>query len=190
MSYKYLLLTRFGEALFEYVRPSSFIERFFHAGGIGTSIRNSLISSLQLVVGHQLGLSKLELVPTGKFDEIARSTISLSTEGFYDKVRNKEIVVHRDTFISSLTTIETSINGKTVNKPAVKLNEGETIPADVVIAGTGFHQKPPSFLDSEINKKLVDENGNWLLYRHILPDARGLTFNGESLYGIPKGYFE
>lgn len=121
LSYKFLLLTRFGEALFEYVRPSSFIERFFHSGGVGTKIRNSLIVSLEFVVRKQLGLKSLNLLPEGSFDEIARSTISLSTEGFYDKVQRKEIQVRKDSRIEELTTVEVSENGKSKVRPAVRL---------------------------------------------------------------------
>lgn len=166
LTYKFLLLTRLGEALFEYIKPSSSVERFLH--GAGKGLRNSVVDSLEWVVKGQLKLERLGLVPEGSFETIARSTISLSTEGFYDAVQRGQIAVKRDSKIDKL------VAGK-----GVLLDDGSLVEADVVICGTGFRQDPPPFLPEKIRNTLTDEAGNWLLYRHIKPIfVDDVTFNG------------
>ena len=59
LNYKYLLLTRMGEALFPYIRLKG-VEAFLH--GIGRPIRNSMVGSVQAITTRQLGLKKLGLV--------------------------------------------------------------------------------------------------------------------------------
>jgi hypothetical protein len=60
----------------------------------------------------------------------------------------------------------------------VTLSTGETIPADYVICGTGFHQRVP-FLDDAILERITDDRGNFELYRQLLPvDVPNLAFNG------------
>ena len=50
--------------------------------------------------------------------------------------------------------------------------------ADLVVCGTGFHQRVP-FLDDEVTGRLLDADGNFQLYRQILPhDVPNLTFSG------------
>ncbi|MAK55137.1 MAG: monooxygenase, partial [Pusillimonas sp.] len=70
LNYKYLMLTRMGEALFPYIEIKGF-ERFLH--GPGSGVRDNMIASLQKVATRQLKLDKLGLVPEGTFDRIARS---------------------------------------------------------------------------------------------------------------------
>ncbi len=62
--YQYLLLTRLGESLFEYITPSGF-EKWFNSGS-GRFIRNGMLNSLQWVVTGQLKLAPLGLVPQGR----------------------------------------------------------------------------------------------------------------------------
>ena len=96
---KYLLLTRMGEGLFRYIRPRG-MERALH--GLGKPVRDGMMAGLQALVTRQLRLKQLGLVPRGAFEEIARSTVSLATEGFSEKVEQRAIVVHRDTVIERL----------------------------------------------------------------------------------------
>ena len=61
---------------------------------------------------------------------------------------------------------------------ALRLSDGTTVPADVIICGTGWHQRC-DFLDREILSKVTDERGNFRLYRSMLPiNVPGLAFNG------------
>ncbi|SPO27735.1 related to Dimethylaniline monooxygenase [N-oxide forming] 3 [Ustilago trichophora] len=168
--YQYLLLTRLGESLFEYITPSGF-EKWFNSGS-GRFIRNGMLNSLQWVVTGQLKLAHLGLVPQGPFEEIARSTISLSTEGLYKNIEAGKVSVRRDAEIDHLT------KDPTTGSPVAILKDGSTLPCDLLVCATGFHQDVP-FLPAHVQKKFLDENDNFLLHKHILPiGVPNLTFNG------------
>jgi hypothetical protein len=129
-----------------------------------------MLGSVQSVAMRQLGLRELDLVPHGSFTDIARSTVSLTTDGFYEQVRRGEIAVHRDTVITRLVADE--------GRPAADLSDGSRVPADVVVCGTGFRQRVP-FFSEEIQHTLTDGRGNFELYRHIHPlDVSRLSFSG------------
>ncbi len=168
LNYKYLMLTRLGEALFRYISPKGF-ERFLH--GPGNPVRKNMLGSVQSVATKQLKLRELQLVPHGTFEDIARSTVSLATDGFYERVENGTITVHRDQVVDELSV---DADGRTV----ARLSGGATLPADLVVCGTGFHQQVP-FLDPKLHARLEDDKGNFRLYRQILPlDVPRLTFAG------------
>ncbi len=167
LNYKFLLLNRLGEGLFKYIQLRG-VEKFLH--GIGRPIRNSMIGSVQSLVIAQLGLKKLGLVPRGSFDRIARSTVSLTTDGFYKMVKKGTIKVHRDTQIKCFEMDGTQ-------KIAV-LENGTRLPADIVICGTGWQQEVP-FFDKAIQKSLMDDNDNFMLYNCVKPiEIDNLIFNG------------
>ncbi len=167
LNFKHLMLTRMGEGLFEYQHVRG-VERFMH--GRGKGVTKSMLGSVQAMATKQLGLDKLGLVPDGGFERIARSTVSLVTEGFFEKVATGELKVVRDTLISELTTLD--------GKPAARLNNGDVIPAEVIVCATGFRQEVP-FLSAELQDRITDERGNFELYRQILPhEVRGLAFCG------------
>ncbi|SDI38710.1 flavin-containing monooxygenase [Lutimaribacter saemankumensis] len=167
LNYKYLLLTRMGEGLFKYIRPKGF-EKFLH--GVGKPIRNQMVGTVQGITTRQLKLRKLGLVPEGPFEKIARSTVSLATDGFYDLVAEKRIVVERDTEIARLELVDGS-------RFAV-LKNGKKVPADIIICGTGWHQEIP-FLDPNIKGRIFDAKGNFRLYNCVKPiGVQNLTFNG------------
>jgi dimethylaniline monooxygenase (N-oxide forming) len=95
-----------------------------------------------------------------------RSTVSLASDGFFDKVRAGTLKVERDTEIVRM------------EPGRVHLANGNVLPAELVICGTGFHQRVP-FFDEPTNRSLTDAHGNFRLYRHILPlDIENLVFNG------------
>lgn len=168
LNMKYLLLSRLGEALFRYQELDNGMERFLH--GPGDKVRAGMLSSIGSVATWQFKLKKLGLVPHGEFAEIANSTVSLSTDGFYEQVADGTIKVHRDTEIQRF-----EVDG---DQPVAVLSDGARIPADLVVCGTGFHQRVP-FLDDTIAARLVDEKGNYQLYRQILPEGvPNLTFAG------------
>lgn len=167
LNYKYLLLTRLGEGIIEYHTLKG-IEKFLH--GRGRPIVDGMMGSLETVAKKQLGLSKLGLVPPGRFEQIARSTVSLVTEGFFEKAHRGELTVVRDTAITELTTID--------GRPAATLSNGETIELDTIVCATGFHQSVP-FLNEELQARILDQRGNFELYRQILPHSvSGLAFCG------------
>ncbi|MEV4118901.1 NAD(P)/FAD-dependent oxidoreductase [Micromonospora sp. NPDC049645] len=167
LNYKYLLLTRMGEALFRYLHLKGF-ERFLH--GPGNGLRRRMVDSVGSVATRQFNLRELGLVPHGSFEDIARSTVSLGTEGFFERVTDGRIAVHRDQVITELLVDR--------GRPAARLADGTVLPADLVICGTGFRQHVP-FFDDALHARLQDEAGNFMLYRQILPiGVPRLTFAG------------
>lgn len=110
-------------------------------------------------------LGDVGLVPDGRFEDIGQSTSSMMSDGFIDAVRFGAIVVKRDSAIVSLEA-----------GPKAQLDDGTAVPADLVVAATGFEQDVP-FIDAAVNVR--DEEGNFDLFRRILPhDAANLTFCG------------
>lgn len=167
LNYKYLFLTRMGEGLFPYIRLQG-VEKFLH--GAGKPVRNSMLGSVQAVITRQLKLNKLGALPRGSFERIARSTVSLVTDGFFDLVAKGRIAIKRDTAIDQLI-----VEG---GRRFALLKTGEKIPADIVICGTGWRQEVP-FLDADLQARIMDDRGNFRLYRCILPTGvRNLAFNG------------
>ncbi|MFG1836803.1 flavin-containing monooxygenase [Micromonospora sp. NPDC049175] len=168
LNYKYLLLSRMGEALFRYLNLKGF-ERFLH--GPGNGLRQRMVDSVGSVATRQLKLRELGLVPNGSFEDIARSTVSLATEGFFERVADGRVVVHRDQVITELLVDDDG-------RPAARLADGTVLPADLVICGTGFRQHVP-FFDDALHARLQDDAGNFQLYRQILPlGVPRLTFAG------------
>jgi cation diffusion facilitator CzcD-associated flavoprotein CzcO len=167
VNYKYLLLTRLGEALFRYLRPRG-VERFLH--GPGDRLRRGMVNSVGAVSVRQFGLDRLGLVPPGHMEDIVRGAIGLTSEGFFEGVAAGRITVHRDRTITRLLASD--------GAPAAELSDGTVLPADVVVCATGFVQDVP-FLPADVRDRLLDEDGNFLLYRQIRPlDVPGLYFNG------------
>lgn len=172
LNYKFLLLTRFGECLFKYIRPG-LVERFIFSP-LGIGVRSFMMNTLGWIIKKQLSLEALEIVPKAGFEDIACSRIALSTEGFYRKLKEgKSLFLKQDAAIERLFADETT------KQPMAKLSSGETIRADAVICGTGFRQTCP-FLPSDVVDKLTDSEGNWTgLYRQVLPvGVSDLTFVG------------
>ncbi len=167
VNFKMLLLTRMGEALFRYLRLRGF-ERFLH--GPGNGARRRLLNGLGTVSVRQFRLRELGLVPGGQMEDIVRGAIGLATEGFFEGVEAGTIDVRRDRTITRLLVRD--------GRPAAELSDGTVLPADLVVCATGFTQGVP-FLDEAVQKRLLDTNGNFLLYRQILPlGVPGLYFNG------------
>lgn len=173
VNFKFIMLPRLGEALFEYSHPTR-AEKFLH--GPGKPVRNGLLRTIQDVAVKQLKLEKMSLVPEGNFERIARSTVSLASDGFYDLVADGLIAVRRETEVTRLLADE----GRT----RATLSDGTVVPADLVVAATGWRQGVP-FLSDELEDRLTDGAGNFELYRFILPhDVPGLAFCGynSSIY--------
>ncbi|TQK71873.1 NAD(P)/FAD-dependent oxidoreductase [Nocardioides sp. SLBN-35] len=167
LNYKYLLLTRLGEGLFPYQRLTG-VERALHARG--SALPDAMLGSVEKVVTAQLGLPGLGLVPDAPFASIAKASVSLATEGFYEGVAAGTIAVRRDTVVARFLEKD--------GLPHAELSDGSVVRADVVVCGTGFRQEVP-FLPEDVQHRLLDERGNFALYRQILPvDVPDLTFAG------------
>jgi hypothetical protein len=167
VNFKMLLLTRMGEAVFRYIRLRGF-EKFLH--GPGDRARRGMLNSIGSVSIRQFGLAKLGLVPSGHMEDIVRGAIGLVTEGFFEGVADGSIVVRRDRTITRLLARD--------GRPHAELSDGTTLPADLVVCATGFIQGVP-FLPEDVRKRLLDERGNFMLFRQILPiNVPGLYFNG------------
>jgi cation diffusion facilitator CzcD-associated flavoprotein CzcO len=167
VNYKFLMLNRLGEGLFRY-RAVNGAEKLLHAND--SKIANGMLGSVESVTTKQLHLEKLGLVPLGTFADIAKSTVSLASEGFFEGVASGAIQVHRDTVIQRFLEKD--------GKPYAELANGDVIRADVVIAATGWTQDIP-FLPQDVLDRLHDDNGDFLLYRQIHPiDVPDLSFAG------------
>jgi cation diffusion facilitator CzcD-associated flavoprotein CzcO len=167
LNFKMLLLTRLGEALFRYLRLRG-VERFLH--GPGNGLRRRMINSVGSVSVRQFGLRRLGLVPRGHMEDIVRGAIGLATEGFFEGVTDGRITVHADRTITRL--------GAEEGRPVAELSDGTRLPADLIVCATGFRQGVP-FLAGDVTGRLLDERGNFMLYRQILPlGVPGLYFNG------------
>ena len=167
LNFKMLLLTRMGEALFKYLRPRG-VERFLH--GPGNRMRGNMINSIGSASVRQFGLKRLGLVPPGEMEDIVRGAIGLATEGFFEGVEAGRIVVH-----PNRTIVRLLADG---GQPAAELDDGTRLPADLIVCATGFTQGVP-FLPADVTARVLDERGNFMLYRQILPaDVPGLYFNG------------
>lgn len=122
----------------------------------------SLIRRLTIADQH---LADVNLIPPGRFEDIGQSTSSMMTDGYVEAVHSGAIVVKRDTAIASLGA-----------GPTAQLNDQATVPADLIVAATGFEQDAP-FLDGAV--KVRDDDGNFDLFRRILPhEVPNLTFCG------------
>jgi hypothetical protein len=167
VNFKMLLLTRMGEALFRYLRPRG-MEKFLH--GPGNGMRGRMLNSVGTVSVRQFGLKQLDLVPPGCMEDIVRGAIGLATEGFFEGVEAGRIAVHKNRTIARLGVED----GQTV----AELDDGTRLAADLVVCSTGFTQGVP-FLPGRITDRVLDERGNFMLYRQIRPaDVPDLYFNG------------
>lgn len=160
---KYIFQTRLSEAIFPYIRMTRF-EKFLH--GFGRPIRNGMMDTIEWIIQRQLNLRKIGLHPEKKLETISRSTISLVTPGFFENIAECRLTVKKGTEIVALRPGEAD------------LTTGETLPVDMVVCGTGWQQLVP-FLDDGIMAKVTDEEGNFRLYKSILPlGVPRLLFNG------------
>ena len=167
LNYKYLLLTRLGEGLFKY-KTLRGIEIFLH--GVGRPLRDAMLAQVQEIVTRQFRLKALDLVPEEPFEAIARSTVGLATEGFYESVASGRLTVKKNTTVSRIISSE--------GQSFAELSTGELILVDTIICGTGWTQSVPFFSDS-LSEKITDACGNFRLYRAIVPvGIPNLAFNG------------
>lgn len=163
VNYKHLFMTRLSEALFRYIHLKG-VDKFLHT--IGNPIRKSMLNSVEFVVEKQLGLKRLGLHPNAPLESIARSTVSLVSDDFYQNIENGKIAIKKQTIIDELKGRE------------AYLSNGEILPVDLIVCGTGWQQVCP-FLDKDVMDKVTDHEGNFRLFRSMIPvDVPRLAFNG------------
>jgi cation diffusion facilitator CzcD-associated flavoprotein CzcO len=167
LNFKFLLLTRMGEALFRWQHLRG-AEKFLH--GPGNGLRRRMLNSVGTVSVRQYKLKALDLVPAGQMEDIVRGAIGLVTDGFYERVAEGKIVVHRDRTVKRLLEKD--------GDPYAELDDGTLLRADLVVCATGYRQGI-AFLDPALQDRLTDERGNFMLYRQVHPiDVPRLSFAG------------
>jgi len=159
-NYKYLVLSRFGEALTK-LRYRNGFENLIHALGLPPAI----FRRMQRIFAKQQQLEACGLLPETSITDLLFGELSVESDGFFRKVRE-----------GMIGAIPGEV--RSFQKGNLLLSGGERIEADTVIYGTGFSQNLP-FLPEEMLKKFTDADGNYLLHRHILPvRVPGLAFVG------------
>lgn len=148
---KYLLLNRLGESFIKPPDQHNKIDRFVHRSGMA----NKMLSFMQGYITKKQMLKELNLLPDVGIKEQAFGEIALETPSFFEKVKNGKIIPKKGEIIS--------FNGKKMT-----LSGGEQIECDLVVFAVGFKQTIP-FLGDDLKRKLTDKDGNYILYRHILP---------------------
>lgn len=162
VNFKHLFLTRMGEGLFPYIELRGF-ERFLH--GPGRFLRNGMLNLVQGVISRQLKLDQVGLEPDRPLETIARSTVSLVSDGFYEKIAQGRLTVLED----EIAALEPG---------RIRLKRGSPLPADIIVCGTGWDQRA-AFLSDDVLARVTDAAGNFRLYRSTLPvGVPRLLFNG------------
>mgnify|MGYP001340699901 CR=1 FL=1 len=150
INYKYFILTRFGEALTK-LRYRNTAERLLHALGIPKRI----FGFMQRIFSKQQQLDASGLRPDKPITDMLYGELSVESDGFYQNVRDQKI-----------TAIRGEISA--FHPGGVTVPGAGDLALDTVIFGTGFHQNLP-FLPKILKDQLTDSDGNYLLYRNILP---------------------
>jgi cation diffusion facilitator CzcD-associated flavoprotein CzcO len=165
---KYVLATRFSEALFRYRRPKG-IERVMHSAG--KPVVWLLWRGIERALRRSFALDAHGLTPEVPIERMVGCTLSLASGGFFGHVQGGRIRARRGEPMRF-------VDG------GVELGDGSRIDADVVVFGTGF-QPGAAFLPAEVMEKVRGADGNFRLYRSILPpEVPRLAFIGynSSLY--------
>lgn len=158
---KYILLTRFSEAWFPY-RQLRGSEKVLHS--FGKPLVWAFWRSVEILVRLQQGLDSCGFVPEKRADQIECS-VAIAPKNFFKYIRSGKIQTIK-------TTITKFIPG------GLELANGQHLQADIVILGTGFHKGIP-FLEDKYRQQVIDEEGNFHLYRHLInPDIPQMGFVG------------
>ena len=160
INYKYIILTRFGEALTK-LRYRNMAERIIHI----LKIPGFAFRTLQNTFRRQQQLNACQLMPDAPISDLLFGELSVESDGFYEKVRAQQI-----------TAIKGEISA--FHPKGITVAGAGEVALDTVIFGTGFTQTLP-FLSESLVSKLTDAEGNYLLYRNILPlSVPALAFVG------------
>lgn len=163
LNVKYLLFSRFSEALF--IRPPHATPacRLFHR--LARPLIGGFWRMMEVVLKNQFRLKACNLLPSSPLEDGISCGLSLAPTGFYKKIKEGAISAR-------CTEILRFEDGH------VLLKDGGTLTPDLVIMATGYHQHLP-FLDERYRQLLTDEHGLYRLFRNILhPDIPRLGFIG------------
>lgn len=158
---KYLLLNRLGESFIKPADQHNKLDKFIHKIGMA----RKMLSFMESYIIQKQMLRELNLVPDVGIREQAFGEISLETPSFFKKIKDGKIITKRGQIVS--------FNGK-----QIMLSNGDQIECDLVVFAAGFKQTI-RFLPDDLKQKLLDKDGNYILYRHILPAGiHSLAFVG------------
>ena len=165
---KYVLTTRFSEALFRYRRLAGF-ERLLHSAG--RPLVWLFWRGIERHLRRAFALDASGLVPEEPIEDLVGCGLSLASGGFYERVADGTVRLRRGEVAR-------------MAPGAVELADGTRLEADLVVFGTGFRQELP-FLADHLLEQVRGDDGNFRLHRNILPLALPrLAFVGynSSLY--------
>ena len=164
---KYILLTRFSEAWFPW-RQMGRLERLLHT--LGKPLVWAFWRTNETLLRLQFGLDSCGMLPEQPMNQV-NCQITIAHPDFFKYVHSGKIQAIK-------TSLAKFIPG------GVELATGQQLQADIVIFGTGFRQELP-FLEEEYRRQVVDEDGNFSLYRYLIhPNIPQMGFVGynSSLY--------
>lgn len=165
---KYVLTTRFSESLFRWRKPRG-IERVLHTAG--RPVVWLFWRAIERHLRRTFALDRHGLVPDAPIERLVGCSLSLASNGFYDRVADGSLRTARG-------EVARFVDG------GVKLADGTRIDAELVVFGTGFRQEAP-FLPDWVQGRIRNADGDFRLHRNILPiDVPRLAFIGynSSLY--------
>ncbi|HEX8907467.1 MAG TPA: NAD(P)/FAD-dependent oxidoreductase [Longimicrobiaceae bacterium] len=165
---KYVLATRFSEALFRDQRPEG-VERVLHS--VGRPGVWLLWRGIERALRRGFAMDAHGLTPEVPIERMVGCSLSLAAGGFFDHVREGRLQVRRG-------------EPARFAEGGIELGDGTRVAADVVVFGTGFRQDA-AFLPDWVMARVRGADGNFRLHRHILPpDVPRLAFIGynSSLY--------
>lgn len=155
LTFRHIVLTRAGERLIG--------GRYRDADGrillsrLPERLPRKLLGRLiARAIDRRTGLSELGLRP--RLD-VSAST-GLVTDGFFEGVSDGRIRVHREQVVAELAVDS--------GRPVAVLADGTRLPADVVVAATGYEQRLDFLADSALAATDVLADGTMRLYRRVL----------------------
>jgi len=153
LTFRHLLLTRLGEHL---KAPERGTLPRRAVAALDAPARRAVMALVAAAVARHSGLRAVGLLP----DVPLPHSDSLVTDGFFEAVAGGALVVHRERSVAELGTHD--------GRSAARLSDGSWIPADVVVAATGFDQDL-SVLAPAVREALLGPDGVLELHRRILP---------------------
>jgi len=154
-------------------------EQMFASWGIGPLARLAHLIAKPLVWANwrgleallkaQLKLGKCDMVPKTRIEDGINCSVPLATPGFFEMVADGRIKAIRGTF--------DHYEGNTI-----VMSDGGRVNADIAVLAIGYKLGVP-FLPEAYQRKLVDADGQYRLYRLIanpdLPDLGFVGFNSS-----------
>jgi cation diffusion facilitator CzcD-associated flavoprotein CzcO len=146
----YLLQSRFSESFLKYHTLNP-LDKFMH--GIGKPLTRLFWTMQMRMMRGGLNMPDI-MVPEHKLP-LGLESLGMADE-FFAQINAGKVEAKQDSI-------------KSFSENGLVLESGEEIEADVVVFGTGWNQGI-DFLSEELNN-LVIQDGQFRLYRHILPPA-------------------